>query len=85
MKNEVKWFSIKDKYPTMYFADILEDDATDYAVLVYTKRGIIKIATLEVWDCEEEPEWYDNSSEHWNITDEVIYWAELPTPPKENL
>jgi len=80
------WNKTKDLKPTItknYYCDINNKyfDDEPYYVLGIDKHNNMKIVTYEQWDNDESPKWYDNSTEHWNLEDDIILWQELPKNP----
>lgn len=83
---KTKWIKTSDKLPPITNKYCFEKNYNDEPlyVLAYTKNKKMIIASLEKWTEDEEPVWYDNSSEHWNLKDEVIYWQKLPNIPNNS-
>jgi len=83
------WYNIKEA--EIKITNMWDYDSSDYdnkkEYLVLTKFGDIKIASLEKWDEDEIPNWYDNSSEKWNLGENdgsyITHFQNLPLKEKD--
>lgn len=78
------WFKVKDNKPPVsrYFTDSNGNAYNeDHPILTYCNDGKYRIAVYEQWDEESKPEWHECCSGHWNISNKVLFWKDLPEKP----
>jgi hypothetical protein len=77
------WHNVKTDGPPKMSQENPYDKWTSKPVLALTRWGTMLVATLELWEETDSPEWFSNCSEHWSMGDAITHWIELPEPPKQ--